>query len=171
MTQNALIAVSSDALRGLLQSAMPATVNVQLAAPSAEAAVAESVSLHLFRIASPPAARAVPVLGADGRRLHAAQLLHLDYLVDARAADPLQAQQLLGTALHALVRLPLIDLPGIGPLLSQPERLDTLLPASLGITFKALDLPLAEQAALWRSLGVSARGSLYWRAEVLWQSQ
>lgn len=165
MSQNALIAVTSDAIRGLLQAAVGEAAPITLSHPAQSREGGDALGLQLLRIGLPPMMRSVPVIGADGRRLHAVQNLQLDYLVDPRTSDPLQGRHLLGCALAAL------DAPVFAPLLSRPDLLQSLLPAALGITLRALELPLGEQATLWSALAAPAHAALFWRAEVTWQAQ
>ncbi len=171
MSQNALIAVTTDAIRGLLQAAVGEAARITLSHPAQSREGGDALGLQLLRIGLPPMIRSVPVIGADGRRLHAVQNLQLDYLLDPRTSDPLQGQHLLGCALAALARQPSLDVPVFTPLLSRPDLLQSLLPAALGITLRALELPLGEQATLWSALAAPAHAALFWRAEVTWQAQ
>lgn len=170
MASEQIIATASDALRGIVQAALPEGASAALRAPAA-ADTQAGVWLHLFRIAQPPAARSIPVIRADGRRMRTAVQLHLDYLIGAHADDTLQAHALLGMALAALGNLPVLDDASLRPLLSQPGRLDALLPAALSLQWKAIELPLQEQAAVWQAMGVAQQAGMFWRGEALWQAE
>jgi hypothetical protein len=170
MASEQIIAVASDALRGIVHAALPIETTVALRALAA-ADTQAGVWLHLFRIAQPPVARSIPVIGADGRRMRTAVQLHLDYLICARADDTLHAHALLGMALAALGNMPVLDDVSMRALLSQPSRLDALLPAALSLQWKALELPLAEQSAVWQAAGVAQQAGMFWRGEALWQAE
>ena len=170
MASEQIIAVASDALRGIVQAALPENTSIVLRAPAATDPQA-GVWLHLFRIAQPPVARSIPVIGADGRRMRTAVQLHLDYLICAQADDTLHAHALLGMALAALGNMPVLDDGSMRALLSQPSRLDALLPAALSLQWKAIELPLAEQSGVWSAVGLPQQPGMFWRAEALWQAE
>lgn len=171
MSQETLIAVVTDALRGQVQAELPAELRVSLGetAPAGEGTA--GVSVHLFRVALPIVARSVPLLSGDGRRLRPEMNLQLDYLLVGRADDALRAQASLGTAMRALLQAPMQQEESIRSLLSRPELLDALLPASLSVHWKALELPLQEQAAVWAALGERMGNGMFWRADVAWQGK
>lgn len=168
MSSDQLIAVMSDAMCGLLQAAMPSGCSVVLAAPHDEGQ--DGLALHLFRITQPPLARASPVIGADGRRLRQATNVHLDYLITGPANDPLHAHALLGTALRALGEVYVFDEASLQPFLSQPQRLQSLDAKTLLVQLRTLDLPLAEQAAVWSACGAKQRAGVFWRVEANWEA-
>jgi len=168
MSSDQLIAVMSDAMRGLLQAAMSSGSSVVLAAPHEDAQ--DGLVLHLFRIAQPPLARASPVIGSDGRRLRQATNVHLDYLITGPAGDALQAHALLGTALRALGEVYVFDEVSLQPLMSRPDRLQSLNAKTLLVQLRALDLPLAEQAAVWSACGARQRAGVFWRIEASWEA-
>lgn len=171
MSQENLIAVASDALRGQVQAALPSERQVLLgSAPSASGA-AEGVVVHLVRVTMPPMARSVPLLAGDGRRLRPEMNLQLEYLLVGHGSDALHAQVCLGAAMRALLQAPMLsDEHAIRPLLSRPELLDPLLPAvTLSAHWKALELPLSDQAAVWAAIGGKMGNGVFWRADVSWQ--
>lgn len=169
MASEQIIAVVSDALRGLVQAALPEGATAVLGAPP-EAEAAEGVWLHLFRISQPPVMRTTPVIAASGKRLNRETQLHLDYLVCGRAVDRLQAHALLGMALTELGNRPMLEDRSVRPLLSQPARHDALLPGSLSLQWKALDLSLLDQAAVWQASGAAQQAGMFWRADVNWRA-
>lgn len=169
MASENIIAVVSDALRGQVQAALPEGAAAMLGVPR-QADVFEGVWLHLFRIAQPPVMRTTPVIAASGKRLNRETQLHLDYLICGQAPDGLQAHALSGMALAALVDQPMLGDRELRPFLSQPHRHDALLPGSLSVQWKALDLPLLEQAAVWQASGTPQQAGVFWRADVNWRS-
>lgn len=168
MSSDGLIAVMSDALRGLLQGAMPDGAQVGLASP--EAAPATGLSVHLFRIAQPPMTRSAPVLGSDGKRLRQAVNVNLDYLVAGSAGDALQAHGLLGAAMRAFGQVFVYDDHSIKPLLAEPARLGALKAKTLLVQLKPLDLPLEEQCSVWQASGSQQRAGLFLRVEAAWEA-
>ena len=170
MSSDQLIAVATDALRGLIQSALPTGTSVLVGPPSPEGEEVSGLSIHLFRIGLQPVVRAVPVLGPGGRRMRPEVGLHLDYLVSGLGGDPLEELGLLGTALQALADTPL-PLPQTLPaLLSQPERLAALQPGSLSIQWRVLDLPVDQVSGVWLASGMRQRGGVFCRADAVWQA-
>jgi len=167
MSSDGLIAVMSDALRGLLQGAMPDGAEVALAAPGDAAG---GLSLHLFRVAQPPMTRSAPVLGSDGKRLRQAVNVNLDYLVAGPAGDALQAHALLGAAMRAFGQVFVYDDHSIKSLLSDPARLAALKAKSLLVQLKPLDLPLEEQCSVWQASGSKQRAGLFLRVEAAWEA-
>lgn len=170
MASDQIIAVVSDALRGLVQAALPDGAVAELGAPPRHADAAEGVWLHLFRIAQPPVMRTTPVIAASGKRLNRETQLHLDYLICGQAGDRLQAHALLGMALAALGDRPIMEDRIVRPLLSQPVRHDALLPGSLSLQWKAVDLSVLEQAAVWQASGAAQQAGMFWRADVNWRA-
>ena len=169
MGSEQIIAVVSDVLRGQVQAVLPEGAVAALGAPRQEDAV-EAVWLHLFRITQPPVMRTTPVIAASGKRLNRETQLHLDYLICGEAIDALQAHALSGMALTALIDQPMLGDRDLRPLLSQPQRHDALLPGSLSVQWKTLDLPLLEQAAVWQASGMPQQAGVFWRADVNWRS-
>lgn len=169
MASEQIIAVVSDTLRGQLQAALPEGALAMLGVPRQAPAI-EGLWLHLFRVGQPPVMRTTPVIAASGRRLNRETQLHLDYLVCTQAGDGLQAHAMLGMALAALVDRPMLGDQELRPFLSQPQRHDALLPGSLSVQWKALDLPLLEQTAVWQASGIPQQAGVFWRAEVNWRS-
>jgi hypothetical protein len=172
MPQDALIAVVTDALSGQLQSTLPAEVSVSLGLPADARRKVEGIIVHLFRTSMPPTARSVPLLGNDGRRLRPEINLQLDYLLVARSHDRLQAHVWLGIALRSLLQSQIQQEESIRPLLSKPELFDSLLPASLSLHWKPLELPLQEQAAVWVAVGEKTmEAGSFWRVDATWQGR
>ena len=171
MSSEQLIAVATDALRGLIQSALPTGAAVLVGPPSPEGEEVSGLSIHLFRVGLQPLVRAVPVLGPGGRRMRPEVGLHLDYLVSGLGGEPLEELGLLGTALHALADTPVRERQSLPALLSQPDRLATVAPGSLGIQWRVLDLPVDQVSAVWLASGMRQRGGVFCRAEATWQAQ
>lgn len=170
MASDQLIAVATDALRGLLQAALPPDAVVTLGPPAADAVVQAGLSLHLFRIGTVPALRqSAPVLSANGTRLRPQVGLQLDYLVSGLGGEPLQELGLLGTALRALNDAPVRESHSLGGLLSQPERLASLSPGSVSVQWRVLDLPVEQVCQVWVGSGMRQRGGVFCRGEVVWQ--
>lgn len=170
MASDQLIAVATDALRGLVESAVPAGTPVMLGAPSPEGEPIPGLSVHLFRIGQLPVVRATPVLGTDGRRMRPEVGLQLDYLISGLGGEPLQELGLLGNALQAMGDSPVRERDGLGALLSQPDRLNSIAAGAVTVQWRVLDLPLDHQCQVWTASGMPQRGGLFCRAEVVWQA-
>ena len=171
MASDQLIAVATDALRGLLQAALPADAAVRVGAPPPDGATASGLSVHLFRIGTIPALRqSSPVLSANGTRLRPQVGLQLDYLVGGLGGEPLQELGLLGTALRALEDAPVRESHSLGGLLSQPERLASLSPGLVTVQWRVLDLPVEQASGVWLASGMRQRGGVFCRAEAVWQA-
>jgi hypothetical protein len=170
MTSDPLIAVATDALRGLVQAAVPPGTLVMVGAPSPDGEAMPGLSVHLFRIALLPLARAVPVLGTDGRRMRPEVGLQLDYLVAGLGGEPLQELGLLGNALQALADTPVRERGGLAALLSQPDRLESIAAGAVTLQWRVLDLPVDQQCQVWLASGMKQRGGLFCRAEAVWQA-
>lgn len=170
MSSDQLIAVATDALRGLMQAALPAGSAVRVGPPSDGEAVS-GLSIHLFRIATIPALRqASPVIRADGQRLRAQVGLQLDYLICGQGGEPLAELGLLGTALAALGDSPVREGHSLPALLSQPERLASLSPGLLTLQWRVLDLPVEQVSGVWLASGMRQQGGVFCRAEAVWQA-
>lgn len=170
MSSDQLIAVSTDALRGLLQAAVPAGMPVLVGPPSPEGEALSGLSVHLFRIGVLPLARAAPTLGVDGRRVRPELGLQLDYLVSGLGGEALQELELLGRALHALVDSPVRERLSMSALLSEPDRLAALSPGAFTVQWRVLDLPVDQQCQVWAASGMRQRGGIFVRAEAVWQA-
>ncbi len=170
MSSDQLIAVATDALRGLIQAALPKDSAVLLGPPSPEGEAAPGLSLHLFRIGVLPVVRAVPVLGSDGRRMRPEIGLQLDYLLSGLGGETLEEHGLLGTALHTLADSPVRERQSLPPLLSQPERLASVAPGSLTLQWRVLDLPVDQVSGVWLASGMRQRGGVFCRVEAVWQA-
>ncbi|RZA24299.1 MAG: hypothetical protein EOP92_44250, partial [Lysobacteraceae bacterium] len=96
MSSDPLIAVATDALRGVVQAALPAGSVVCIGPPAPGEVQLPGLSLHLYRIGVMPLVRAVPVLGADGRRMRPEIGLQLDYLLSGLGGEALEELGLLG---------------------------------------------------------------------------
>lgn len=169
MSSDQLIAVATDALRGLIQAAAPG-VPVLVGPPSPEGEPLSGLSVHLFRIGVLPLVRAVPTIGPDGRRVRPELGLQLDYLVSGLGGEVLQELQLLGTALQALVDSPVRERQSLPALLSEPDRLAALSPGAFTVQWRLLDLPVGEQCQVWAASGMRQRGGVFVRAEAIWQA-
>jgi hypothetical protein len=170
MSSDQMIAVATDALRGLVQAALPSGSAVLVGPPSPEGEELAGLSVHLYRIGVLPLVRAVPVLGSDGRRMRPEIGLQLDYLVSGLGGEALEELALLGAALHALVDSPVRERQSLQGLLSEPERLASLAPGSLTLQWRILDLPVDQVAAVWQASGMRQRGGVFCRAEAVWQA-
>ena len=170
MSSDQLIAVATDALRGLIQAALPAGSAVLVRPPSPEAEEVPGLSVHLFRIGVLPLVRAVPVLGPDGRRMRPQVGLQLDYLISGLGGEVLAELGLLGTALQALVDSPVRERQSLPALLSEPDRLASVAPGSLSIQWRMLDLPVDQVSGVWLASGMRQRGGVFCRAEAVWQA-
>lgn len=170
MSSEQMIAVATDALRGLVQAALPSGSAVLVGLPSPEGEELSGLSVHLYRIGVLPLVRAVPVLGSDGRRMRPEIGLQLDYLVSGLGGEALEELGLLGTALQALVDSPLRERQSLPALLSEPERLASLSPGSLTLQWRILDLPVDQASAVWLASGMRQRGGVFCRAEAVWQA-
>ena len=171
MSSDQLIAVATDALRGLVQAALPADSVVLVGAPSPEGQAVSGVSLHLFRIAINPIARqAAPVVRSEGAHLQSPFGLQLDYLISGLGGEALEELGLLGAALQALVDSPVREGDSLAGLLSQPERLAAMSPGSLRLQWQVLDLPIDQVSWVWAASGMRQRGGVFCRAYVVWQA-
>ena len=170
MSSDQLIAVATDALRGLIQAVLPAGSAVLVGPPSPEAEEVSGLSVHLYRIGVMPLVRAVPVLGTDGRRMRPEIGLQLDYLVSGLGGEALEELGLLGTALQALADSPVRERQSLSALLSEPERLASIAPGSLNIQWRVLDLPVDQVSGIWLASGMRQRGGVFCRAEAVWQA-
>lgn len=171
MSSDQLIAVATDALRGLMQAALPAGSAVLVGPPSPEGEEVSGLSIHLFRIGTIPALRqAPPVLRADGVRLRPQIGLQLDYLFSGLGGEALEELGLLGTALEALAESPVREGHSLPALLSQPERLASLSPGSLSLQWRVLDMPVEHVSGVWLASGMRQRGGVFCRAEAVWQA-
>ena len=170
MSSDQLIAVATDALRGLMQAAVPPGLPVLVGPPSPEGEALSGLSVHLFRIGVLPLVRAVPTIGSDGRRVRPELGLQLDYLVSGLGGEALQELELLGTALHALVDSPVRERQSLPVLLSEPDRLSALSPGSFTVQWRVLELPVGEQCQVWVASGMRQRGGVFVRAEAVWQA-
>src|SRR5687768_15723844 len=130
MSSDQLIAVATDALRGLVQAALPPGTPVIVGLPSPEGEELSGLSVHLFRVGVLPLVRAVPMIGPDGRRVRPELGLQLDYLVSGLGGEALQELGLLGKALHALADAPVRERQSMAALLSEPDRLAAMSPGS-----------------------------------------
>ena len=170
MSSDQLIAVATDALRGLLQAALPADSVVLLGPPSPEGQEVSGVSLHMFCIATNPTVRqAAPVARGDGTRLQPPFGLQLDYLISGLGGEALEELGLLGAALQALMDSPVHEGDALAALLSQPERLAAMSSGSLRVQWQVLDLPIDQVSGIWVASGMRQRGGVFCRAEVVWQ--
>ena len=170
MSSDQLIAVATDALRGLIQAAIPQSLVVSVGPPSTEGSVASGLSLHLFRIGVLPLVRAVPTIGSDGRRVRPELGLQLDYLLSGQGGEVLQELQLLGAALLALVDSPVRERQSLPVLLSEPDRLAALSAGAFTVQWRLLELPVGEQCQVWLASGMRQRGGVFCRAEAVWQA-
>ncbi|WP_454831301.1 Pvc16 family protein [Pseudoxanthomonas wuyuanensis] len=170
MSSDQLIAVATDALRGLMQAAVPPGTAVIVGPPSPEGEELSGLSVHLYRIGVLPLVRAVPVLGNDGRRKRPEIGLQLDYLISGLGGEALEELGLLGTALQALADSPVRERQLLPALLSQPERLSTLSPGTLTIQWRMLDVPVDQVSGIWLASGMRQRGGVFCRAEAVWQA-
>ena len=170
MSSDQLIAVATDALRGVMQAAVPPGSAVLVGAPSPEGGEVSGLSVHLFRIGLLPLVRAVPMIGADGRRVRPELGLQLDYLISGLGGEALQELGLLGTALQALADSPVRERQSLPALLSQPDRLSALSPGALTIQWRVLDMPLDQVSGVWLASGMRQRGGVFCRAEAVWQA-
>ena len=170
MSSDPLIAVATDALRGVVQAALPAGSVVCIGPPAPGEVQLPGLSLHLYRIGVMPLVRAVPVLGADGRRMRPEIGLQLDYLLSGLGGEALEELGLLGRALQALSDSPVRERASLAALVSQPERLEAVGPGSLGIQWRVLDLPVEQASAVWLASGMRQRGGLFCRAETVWRA-
>ncbi|MEO6517529.1 MAG: Pvc16 family protein [Pseudoxanthomonas sp.] len=170
MSSDQLIAVATDALRGLIQGALPAGSAMQVGPPSPGGGNVSGLSVHLYRIAVTPQARAVPVLGPDGRRMRPEIGLQLDYLVSALGGEALEQLGLLGTALQVLADSPVRERQSLPALLSQHERLAAVAPGSITLQWRVLDLPVEQVCGVWLASGMHQRGGVFCRAEAVWQA-
>ena len=170
MSSDQLIAVATDALRGLMQAAVPSGMPVLVGPPSPEGEAMSGLSVHLFRIGVLPLVRAVPTIGADGRRVRPELGLQLDYLISGLGGEALQELELLGTALHALVDAPVRDRQALPALLSEPDRLSALSPGAFTVQWRVLELPVDQQCQVWVASGMRQRGGVFCRAEAIWQA-
>ena len=169
MSSDQLIAVATDALRGLVQAALPPGTPVIVGPPSPEGEELSGLSVHLFRVGVLPLVRAVPTIGADGRRLRPELGLQLDYLISGLGGEALQELGLLGTALQALADTPVRERQSMAALLSQPDRLSAMSAGSVTVQWRVLDLPLDQVSGVWLASGMRQRGGLFVRAEAVWQ--
>ena len=169
MSSDQLIAVATDGLRGLMQAAVPPGTPVLVGPPSPEGEELSGLSVHLFRVGVLPLVRAVPTIGADGRRLRPELGLQLDYLISELGGEALQELGLLGTALQALVDTPVRERQSMAALLSQPDRLSAMSAGSVTVQWRVLDLPLDHVSGVWLASGMRQRGGLFVRAEAVWQ--
>jgi hypothetical protein len=166
MSSDQLIALATDALRGLLQAALPADSVVLLGPPSPEGQEVSGVSLHLFCIGTNPAVRqAAPVARGDGAHLQPPFGLQLDYLISGLGGEAFEELGLLGAALQALVDSPVREGDSLAVLLSQPERLAAMSPGSLRLQWQVLDLPIDQVSGVWVASGMRMRGGMFCRAE------
>ena len=170
MSSDQLIAVATDALRGLIQVGLPAGSTVLVGPPSPEGGEVSGLSVHLYRIAVTPQARAVPVLGPDGRRMRPEIGLQLDYLVSGLGGEALEELGLLGMALHALADSPVRERQSLPVLLSQPDRLASVAPGSLTLQWRVLDLSVEQVCGVWLASSMRQRGGVFCRAEAVWQA-
>lgn len=171
MSSEQLIAVATDALRGLVQAALPSGTAVIVGLPSPEGQELSGLSVHLFHVGVPPVVRAGPPIRVDGRRERPALRLQLDYLVSGLGGEALQELGLLGTALQALLDSPLGGRDSIAALLSQPDRLAAMAAGSLTVQWRVLELPLDQVSAVWLASGMRQRGGVFVRAEAVWQAE
>lgn len=170
MSSDQLIAVASDALRGLIQAAVPPGVPVRVGPPAPGGEALSGLSVHLFRIGVLPLVRAVPTIGSDGRRVRPELGLQLDYLLSGLGGEVLPEMQLLGTALQALVDSPVRERQALPALLSEPDRLAALSPGAFTVQWRLLELPVGEQCQVWLASGMRQRGGVFVRAEAIWQA-
>ena len=170
MSLDPIVAVVTDALRGLLHEGLPALpaplsaarVAVGLAAGD-DAPLPPELAVQLVALA-PVQASARPPRRGEGPR--PPQVLDLDYLVAARAADPLDADALLGFALDKLAREPVVNPLRLAALVD-PARLARLGPDNpRSLTLLPMPLPVAEATALWRALRQPLRPALSYRVRV-----
>ena len=166
MSSDDLIALASDALRGLLQSALPAGVPVVAGAPEDTGA---GLWLPLLRIPEPAEWRQAPGAGEDPAARRRDLHLRMDYLVAGAADEALQAHALLGAALHVITDQPVLDRNHLAPLLSQPHRLTATPASELVLRWRLLDLSLAEQATLWIASAAAQRAGLFVQGDVVWR--
>ena len=171
MSSEQLIAVATDALRGLVQGVLPAGNAVVVGLPAAGAREASGLFVHLIRVGTIPALRqAPPVLRADGVRLRPQIGLQLDYLIGGSGEEALAELGLLGAALQALGDSPVREGDSLSALLSQPERLASLSPGLLTLQWRVLDLPVEQVSGVWLASGMRQRGGVFCRAEAVWQA-
>lgn len=170
MSSDQLIAVATDALRGLMQAAVPPATAVVVGPPSPEGEELSGLSVHLYRIAVLPLVRAVPVLGNDGRRKRPELGLQLDYLISGLGGEALEELGLLGAALQALTDSPVRERQRLPELLSQPDRLSTVSPGTLTIQWRVLDMPADQMSGIWLASQMRQRGGVFCRAEAVWQA-
>ncbi|MHC9086085.1 Pvc16 family protein [Luteimonas sp. RIT-PG2_3] len=166
MSSDDLIALASDALRGLLQSVLPAGVPVVVGAPEDTGA---GLWLHLLRITEPAEWRQAPSAGEDPAARRRDLHLRMDYLVAGAADEALQAHALLGAALRVITDQPVLDRTRLAPLLSQPHRLTATPASELVLRWRLLDLSLAEQATLWIASAAAQRAGLFVQGDVVWR--
>ncbi|MEO6102694.1 MAG: Pvc16 family protein [Pseudoxanthomonas sp.] len=170
MASDQLIAVATDALRGLVQAAVPPNTAVMVGAPSPDGEAMSGLSVHLFRIGVLPVVRAVPVLGMDGRRTRPEVGLQVDYLLTGLGGEALQELGLLGNALQVLADSPVRERTGLAALLSQPDRLNEIPKGSITLQWRVLDLPIDQQCQVWLASGMKQRAGVFCRADVIWQA-
>ncbi|MGH8025861.1 MAG: Pvc16 family protein [Pseudoxanthomonas sp.] len=170
MSSDQLIAVATDALRGLIQGAVPAGTPVLVGPPSPEGEALLGLSVHLFRIGLMPLVRAVPTIGPNGRRVRPELGLQLDYLVSGLGGEALQELGLLGVTLQALADSPVSERQSLAGLLSEPERLAAVAPGAVTVQWRVLDLPIDQQCQVWVASGMRQRGGVFCRGEAVWHA-
>ena len=114
--------------------------------------------------------RAVPTIGADGRRVRPELGLQLDYLISGLGGEALQELELMGRALQALVDAPVRDRQSLSALLSEPDRLSALSPGAFTVQWRVLELPVDQQCQIWLASGMRQHGGVFCRAEAIWQA-
>lgn len=165
MPSDDLIAIASDALRGLLQSALPTGVPVVIGAPEDTGA---GLWVHLLRISvADPSRQATSGRDAVGHRRGDVHL-RMDYLIAGAADEALQAHALLGAALRVIDGAALVDRGDLGARLSQAHRLTAMPPGELSVHWRLLDLSLAEQASIWTASAASQRAGVFVQGDIAW---
>jgi len=113
MAQYPAIAATSEAVLGLLQSAVvggefDGVSFAHYQAKNFESPMTEGVSLYLYRLTVSSNRNLPPRLGRDGRRYRPPLPLDLHFLVTAWADDAVKQQRLLGFAIRTLEDTPIL---------------------------------------------------------------
>ena len=168
MSSHEVMALVTDALRGQLQSVLPAGATVVVGAPLPDAPPVSGLFVHLYRIAASRALRnqAPPASNAD--RHVQPLVLELDYLIAGLGGEALAELALLDGALQLLCESPMNTNETMGEGLSQPERWASLASGSLTVRWLLLDLPLDQVSGVWVACGMQQRAGVFVRGEVSW---
>ena len=169
MSSHEIMALVTDALRGQLQSVLPAGATVVVGAPLADAPHASGLFVHLYRIAVSRALRNKPSPVHTEDRFEHPLVLELDYLIAGLGGEALAELALLDRALQVLNENPMRTHETLGEGLSQPERWASLASGSLTVRWSLLDLPLDQVWGVWVACGMRQRAGVFVRGEVSWR--